>query len=55
MSEATGSQGTDFVLNNKVQGGDKSLLTIEQQDGAYQLELGEDENDQILRDLSVPV
>ena len=53
MSEATQvQQGTDFVLNNKVQGGDKSLLTIEQQDRAYQLELGEDENDQILRDLS---
>ena len=52
MSEASVVQGTDFVLNNKVQGGDKSLLTIEQQDRAYQLELGEDENDGVLRDLS---
>ena len=52
MSEATVVQGTDFVLNNKVQGGDKSLLTIEQQDRAYQLELGEDENDEVLRGLS---
>ena len=52
MSEASVVQGTDFVLNNKVQGGDKSLLTIEQQDRAYQLELGEDENDEVLRGLS---
>ena len=53
MSEASQViQGTDFVLNNKVQGGDKSLLTIEQQDRAYQLELGEDENDEVLRGLS---
>ena len=53
MSEPTVVQGgTDFVLNNKVQGGDKSLLTIEQQDRAYQLELGEDENDEVLRGLS---
>ena len=52
MSDASVVQGTDFVLNNKVQGGDKSLLTIEQQDRAYQLELGEDENDEVLRGLS---
>ena len=53
MSEASQVvQGTDFVLNNKVQGGDKSLLTIEQQDRAYQLELNDEENDQVLRDLS---
>jgi len=52
MSEASVVQGTDFVLNNKVQGGDKSLLTIEQQDRAYQLELNDEENDQVLRDLS---
>ena len=53
MSEASQVvQGTDFVLNNKVQGGDKSLLTIEQQDRAYQLELGEDENDEVLRGIS---
>ena len=50
----TRDHATDFILNNKVTGGDKMLLTFEQQHRADQLDLqkGEDENDAVLRDLS---
>lgn len=48
----TRDHATDFILNNKVAGGDKMLLTFEQQHRADQLEVGEDENDDVLRDLS---